>query len=163
VSYGRDAAAQVLPGSAESPGVARRIVRRHIGRNPLPDTVEDTALLLTSEVVTNAVLHTRGRLHLAVRPTPAGGIRVEVSDTSAALPRRQDYGLEVTTGRGVRLLSSLASDWGVEHPAAADGFTKTVWFELAPDAEAHEGTVDGVGAAFLGLDPQTWLDASGQL
>ncbi len=96
----------------------------------LDDDVADTAVLLTSEVVTNALLHTRsGDVAVRAERTPRG-LRVAVSDDDHGLPKRrlQAHGALDTTGRGVVLLDLLSADWGVDqHPG--DG--KTVWFEVA--------------------------------
>jgi anti-sigma regulatory factor (Ser/Thr protein kinase) len=140
-----------LPGVAESPAAARRLVRAEARRRGLPDHVEDAALLLTSEVVTNAVLHARGPLQVAV-PADDGGdrLRVEVSDRSAALPRRRDHGLDVTTGRGVRLIATLARAWGTERPSDVPGYAKTVWFEV--DVRAPDVTAEGFADLDLGPD-----------
>ncbi len=85
----------------------------------------DTVLLLTSEVVTNAILHAKTpsevrliRLHDAVR--------VEVADASTLLPERRFFDFDSASGRGLAIVEAVAARWGIE-PAAAH---KTVWFEV---------------------------------
>jgi anti-sigma regulatory factor (Ser/Thr protein kinase) len=116
----------VLPGTAASPRSARRFVAAALATWAL-DELCDTLALLTSELVTNVVLHVRAECELRVRRLP-GAVRVEVRDPSPVAPHRghqhRDPG---TTGRGMVLVDALASDWGVD--AGADG--KTVWFEVA--------------------------------
>ena len=92
----------------------------------------DTALLLVSEVVTNALLHGAAprTLQVDVRPDT---IRVEVADGSPVLPRVHGFASTATTGRGLRLLDSLASRWGAD-PDPRDG--KVVWFEVGPADDA---------------------------
>lgn len=91
------------------------------------------AELLTSEVVTNALVHTdRGALLTAQLSDgrPACGrrrLRVEVRDF---LPRRPAPPVPVSedsvSGRGLLLVETLADGWGIR----TDGWGKTVWFEL---------------------------------
>lgn len=93
----------------------------------------DTAALLTTELVTNAVLHGRtapGR-EVGVRYVLSEGtVRVEVSDACDDLPVwDSSAGAEAECGRGLVLLEALADAWGVE--ARAHSIGKTVWFELA--------------------------------
>ena len=91
----------------------------------------DVARLLISELVTNAVQHTRSRrpggtVTLAVLDH-RDGIRVEVTDEGSAhsVPVvRED--ICATNGRGLFLVQSLAADWG--YLSAGDG--TTVWFRL---------------------------------
>jgi PAS domain S-box-containing protein len=93
--------------------------------------VAEVAVLLTSELVTNAIRHASGDLRLRVVRRP-GGLRVEVHDREAgALPRlRAQAGDESDVlaegGRGLQFVAGLATRWGVETLAAG----KLVWFEL---------------------------------
>jgi anti-sigma regulatory factor (Ser/Thr protein kinase) len=114
-----------LPADVTAPGRARRIVAASLAAHGFDDLVEP-AVLLASEVVTNAVVHGGGHARLGVEHDHRR-IRVTVSDASSARPRRLDLGLDATSGRGVQLLDQLATRWGVDiHPARG----KTVWFEL---------------------------------
>jgi histidine kinase-like protein len=96
--------------------------------SPVPDVseVSDVAELLTSELVTNALLHTDHDAVLTATVGP-GGLRVEVRDFVARRPRLcapdPDEG---TNGRGLFLVQSLADAWGVR----SHGVGKSVWFEL---------------------------------
>jgi anti-sigma regulatory factor (Ser/Thr protein kinase) len=100
-----------LPPAARSVTEARRFVLAAIRRWGL-DTLADTAALLTSEVVTNAVLHARTPVQVAVHRL-AGGIRVEVTDGSRRTPTVRRQRRDATNGRGVALLDQLASEWDV--------------------------------------------------
>ena len=90
----------------------------------------DVVVLLTSELVTNAVVH--GGPHapgaeVEVRVSRrAGAVRVEVEDPSHELPRVQDVHRTAEGGRGMALVDHLAEAWGVT--PTADG--KIVWFEV---------------------------------
>ncbi len=94
----------------------------------------DLATLLVSEVVTNSVLHAGAEMRLRCRPSGAG-IRVEVFDRSSLVPSVRHYDADATTGRGLGLVSALATSWGVD--CEDDG--KTLWFELDHGA-ADEGS-----------------------
>ncbi|MFF4016396.1 ATP-binding protein [Streptomyces sp. NPDC001843] len=108
---------------------ARRALRELLTHWGKPGRSE-IAELLTSELVTNALVHTD---HEALLTAVVGqhGLRVEVRDFVARRPRLcmpdADDG---THGRGLLLVQSLADAWGVR----AHGVGKAVWFEL--DAEA---------------------------
>jgi anti-sigma regulatory factor (Ser/Thr protein kinase) len=86
----------------------------------------EIAELLTSELVTNALVHTD---HDAVLTATVGprGLRVEVRDFVARRPRlRVPNADDGTHGRGLVLVQSLADAWGVR----VHGVGKAVWFEL---------------------------------
>jgi PAS domain S-box-containing protein len=88
--------------------------------------VSDDALLLASEVLTNAVCHAAGPLVLRLRRTEAE-LTVEVTDRSAHLPLPRLGGLGDEHGRGLILVDTLAADWGTRRTDEG----KTVWFTLA--------------------------------
>jgi serine phosphatase RsbU (regulator of sigma subunit)/anti-sigma regulatory factor (Ser/Thr protein kinase) len=83
------------------------------------------ASLVVSELVTNAVLHGRGCRGLTVTGVP-DGLRLEVRDASRIPPVLGWASEHAMTGRGLRLISSLAARWGV----APDDSGKVVWVEL---------------------------------
>jgi serine phosphatase RsbU (regulator of sigma subunit)/anti-sigma regulatory factor (Ser/Thr protein kinase) len=86
----------------------------------------DRAELLVSELVTNAVLYTASHVELRLS-VHDGRLRVEVIDESGERPPAQrPVDLEQASGRGLLLVQSLASTWGVD-PV---GVGKSVWFEL---------------------------------
>ena len=110
----------------ESTPVARHWVAAHL--RDLPAEVTGCAALLTSELVTNAVLHAATPLCITLHILP-GRIRVDVADGNPSFPSIKDYGKDAATGRGLTLFNTLASNWGVQ---AVDG-GKIVWFELPVD------------------------------
>lgn len=83
------------------------------------------AALLTSEVVTNAVLHAHSNCRLAIEHVPPE-VMVEVWDRSPQVPAVQLPDLHTEKGRGLFLVQSLASRWGMR-PA---GEGKAVWFAV---------------------------------
>jgi anti-sigma regulatory factor (Ser/Thr protein kinase) len=73
--------------------------------------VEDTAALLTSELVTNAVQHGTGPLTLSISRS-RGELRVNVSDNSTEPPRLPETPASgQPNGRGLLLVEALASSW----------------------------------------------------
>ncbi|HZY77790.1 MAG TPA: ATP-binding protein [Jatrophihabitantaceae bacterium] len=119
-----------LPAGPEAPALARRYLQEHA--RDLPSSVLDDALLLVSELVTNAVQHGRPKIVLRLRESPPG-IGVFVSDGGDGLPRfpPAEPDQHAVSGRGLRIVDAIASDWGVEHDGSRPG--KVVWFELRPD------------------------------
>lgn len=118
------AAELVLPPDASSSRTARHWVSSRLVElrlEPLADAVE----LLTSEIVTNALLHAGTEMVLRLEPAD-GGVQVEVSDGSRVPPSRRRYSSTATTGRGVAVLDDLADEWGWN----ADPTGKTVWFRV---------------------------------
>ena len=85
----------------------------------------DVVQLLVSELVTNAVVHAHARPNVSVLLLP-DAVRVEVADDSSAAVAPREAADDEESGRGMLLLDSMASKWGVDE---ADG-GKTVWFEV---------------------------------
>jgi two-component sensor histidine kinase len=121
-----------LPPTTDSVRLARRFVREQLDDSGCD---VDTAVLLASEVVTNAVLHGRSDVRVVVL-NHGDTARVEVHDDSARSPRMHRFHIESATGRGLRLVNSLAVRWGVDAVPSADGEGKVVWFEVGPTSEA---------------------------
>jgi anti-sigma regulatory factor (Ser/Thr protein kinase) len=117
-----------LPPTTDSVPVARRFVQSRL----VDRTADiDTATLLVSEVVTNAVLHARTRVTLTVEVADEV-VRITVRDGSPVQPRIHAFAPTSATGRGLRLLDRLAKRWGVYPDPATGG--KVVWFEVGDPA-----------------------------
>jgi anti-sigma regulatory factor (Ser/Thr protein kinase) len=118
-----DARLEVPP----EPSAVRQV--RAFVRSALATSVDeealDTIVLLTSEVVTNAILHTRtaSEVHL-VRLSDV--VRVEIADRSPAIPEPRLLDFTSASGRGLAIVEAIALRWGVERGAAS----KRVWFEV---------------------------------
>ena len=110
-----------------SVGAARRFVRDVLMSRRVPDQVVSTVELLTSEVVTNAIVHARSGTQLAVEVTD-DSIRVAVRDNSRQPPVRRLRRVDAESGRGVLIVDELATAWGVEQERNGG---KRVWFEVA--------------------------------
>ena len=107
---------------------ARRMIRECLseaGREDLADTAE----LLVSEIVTNALVHAGTYIDVAFTLVD-GGLRVEVTDGSPHAPTVRGYGPSAGTGRGLMLLDEMVDDWGVRSGEPG----KTVWFQIASPA-----------------------------
>ena len=85
----------------------------------------DTASLLTSELVTNAVMHANSDIELRLAKE-VDLIRFEVEDHGTGQPVARHPAAEETSGRGLNLVDTLSSAWGVDHVRSG----KAVWFEL---------------------------------
>jgi anti-sigma regulatory factor (Ser/Thr protein kinase) len=106
-----------------SAAAARRFVVGCLG--PLDEDTEGALKLLTSEVVTNAILHARTSLRLGVAQV-RDRIVVCVEDRNVGRPEQQPYSGERTAGRGIVILEALADHWGI----AAEQRGKAVWFTM---------------------------------
>jgi len=100
-----------LPPAAASVRDGRRFVTGVLDTWGLPELVE-TAALLTSELLTNSVLHARTDILLTLSRHDLG-VEIVVRDGSRAAPRRRRHQPDATTGRGLELLERLASSWEV--------------------------------------------------
>jgi anti-sigma regulatory factor (Ser/Thr protein kinase) len=99
----------------------------------------DVAVLLTSELVTNAIRHeVTGIIMLAITCS-CGQLRVDVHDTSRVLPMLVDAPVDAEAGRGLMLVTTLSAEWGFYRTPAG----KAVYFTLAFPPDVAEG--DGRG------------------
>ena len=121
---------------AEARREVRELLRTH-GRSDL----EESAALLTSELVTNAMLHAGTDIDLVAR-FDGDVLEVEVADGSTHLPSRRRYAATAGTGRGLLMLESMVDDWGVTLHAHG----KTVWFRLS-GVDADLPVVEPLGSA----------------
>lgn len=104
----------------------RGVLGRLVSSWRLQDRLDDSTLtLLTTELATNALVHTDTAATATV--TYLGGrVRVEVHDGSHRLPERRAPGAEDLGGRGIALIEELAAAWGSVHTPTG----KRTWFEL---------------------------------
>jgi anti-sigma regulatory factor (Ser/Thr protein kinase) len=152
----RPSVTRAFPASTSSVRAARSFVASAIS-DADPDVV-DTVVLITSELVTNAILHARSAVEVAITCTEVT-IRVEVADESPTPPTLRRYSKDAPTGRGLRILDALATRWGVEF----EGKGKSVWFEVAPGGSVTwpEGT-ELVPVTFVDLPIDIYRTASEQ-
>lgn len=116
----------LLP-TREAPSLARGFIRENCQEFPSP--VLEDACLLTSEVVTNAVVHAQTMITVAL-DCADGQIEVAVEDdvsmTELPRPAAVPFPLMWEGGRGLTIVDNVARDWGVLPSASG----KRVWFRL---------------------------------
>jgi anti-sigma regulatory factor (Ser/Thr protein kinase) len=105
---------------------ARRLVRAAICAWDAPVDAP-VAVLLTSELVTNAITHETGESVMLVITCVCDQLRVVVHDSSRSVPVPVDAAANAEAGRGLMLVASLAADWGYYRTSAG----KAVYFTLA--------------------------------
>lgn len=131
-----------LPAHAESVCRARRLARARLDRWGTTDETLETAILIISELVTNAVVHApgdhvmcelreeNGRLHIAVEDQGFG-------PTGPQLHRVSDDAHD-EHGRGLLLVDALSSSWGTRDTSGY-GAGRVVWAELPHEAGQGQG------------------------
>jgi anti-sigma regulatory factor (Ser/Thr protein kinase) len=114
-----------FPAERDAPRAARRFVVDALERRGHGGALLDDAQLVVTELATNAVIHARSPFSVAVRPH-GGGVHLSVRDSSRVSPTVRGEDPRAVSGRGLRLVATLATEWGVE--LTANG--KAVWAEL---------------------------------
>ncbi|HEX8771388.1 MAG TPA: SpoIIE family protein phosphatase [Acidimicrobiales bacterium] len=138
---------------------ARADVRRR-ARELGYEVLADTAALVLSELVTNAILHAGGCTEVSIDAIP-GGLRLEIRDGSHVPPILGRPSPESLTGRGLRLVAALAASWGAENEAEG----KVVWADIVTESSAvsAELSEDDLLAMWdddrdVGPDPERFYD-----
>jgi anti-sigma regulatory factor (Ser/Thr protein kinase) len=116
-----------LPADPLSAARARQFLTGAVGRLVGAD-LRDAAVLVVSELVTNAVRHAGTDLEVEVALIP-GGVRVQVSDSGGGYPVAREADPQDERGRGLGIVDSVAARWGVEDVPAGG---KRVWVDLRP-------------------------------
>lgn len=122
-----------LPPIPPSISVARRLVRDTA--IDLPEGLVADAELLTSEVVTNAIRYGGGNIELSADRAD-GSLTIAVYDDGDPVPDPDAAGPapDAVSGRGLRIVAQVASEWGISTDPSRPG--KTVWFRLESDDSA---------------------------
>ncbi|MFD1540877.1 ATP-binding protein [Nonomuraea guangzhouensis] len=138
----------VLPGATQSVAVARHCIAEMLATAGHQDA--ESARLIVSELITNALIHTASGLHggvvtVEVVAIDAEVVRVEVTDDGAdTVPRARESGGDDCHGRGLWLVEQIALKWGVRLLGAGQ---RAVWAEVftgvAVPGRAGEGVVAG--------------------
>ncbi len=119
---------KVRQADLQAVGEVRRELRELLCRWVPPDgeapADPEVAALLTSELITNALLHTEGGAVVTAWVTDR--LRVEVRDCAERRPEPREPSADGTSGRGLMLVRALSDAWGIR----SEGGGKCVWFEL---------------------------------
>ncbi len=114
-----------LAAVSDAPGQARAEIRSTLVEWGLLPCLDD-ALLIASELVTNAARHGQGKVKLHIQATD-GLVRIEVEDQSIQqVPQRRNPTDASAGGRGLILVEALSERWGWDSGTSS----KTVWAEL---------------------------------
>lgn len=127
---------RLTPGDPDAPAMARHLIRAAAAAWGAWDQADEIELA-ADELMTNALVHTDGVGGVSMRLTPENRIRIEVEDTSSALPRPREADDWAVSGRGLMLVDRLADAWGVE----PRGGGKCVWCEFAVQSPAADPVV----------------------
>ena len=117
-----------MPNGPHAPGRARDFIRGSSAF--LTRSSRDSAVLMVSELITNAVLHGRPPIVLTVERVRAG-VEVSVADDHPDGPMLRSPARTALTGRGMLVVDALATSWGVRRRPIG----KSVWIRVA-DNEA---------------------------
>ncbi|MFF4415543.1 ATP-binding protein [Streptosporangium sp. NPDC001559] len=120
-----------IPHKARNVASARRFVRDVAIEWNAAEDIPEIAELLTSEIVTNAIVH--GAVSLTTRPPVHITVMregklmvVETCDSSSEIPRIRNVASMESSGRGLAVVKELSHNWGwLPNPHG-----KSVWFEL---------------------------------
>ncbi|MFG3347846.1 ATP-binding protein [Streptomyces sp. NPDC048018] len=151
-----------VPHGPAGVGEARHRMREQLHRNGMAEAVVDDAVLILSELLSNACRHGRplgrdadvgdGDVRAAWRIDRAGGLTVEVTDGGGPTrPVPATPSVTAHGGRGLNIISALAQDWGVRDSATGE---VTVWV-VVTEGHRREDFAARVGGG-SGLD---FLDA----
>lgn len=124
----------ILPAVPDAVRVARATVRRFLSGTHTSEELAEQVLLVASELITNAIVHGRGRAvhcaltvgstRLTLEVTDEGGDCLEV--TSSTQGERDQEAQATEHGRGLLLVAACTDAWGTE-PAFGQGAGCSVW------------------------------------
>ncbi|WP_425474041.1 ATP-binding protein [Streptomyces qinzhouensis] len=150
-----------VPHGPAGVGEARHRMREQLRMSKVPESVVDDAMLILSELLSNACRHGRplghadrgdGNIRAAWRVDRAGRLTVAVTDGGGPTrPVPSTPSVTARGGRGLQIITALSQEWGVrDHPAGE----VTVWALIA-DGARHDtyatrvtGGVPGLGFGF---------------
>lgn len=117
----------------DSARLARAAVDAALTKAGVDPAVTTDALLILSELVSNAIRHARTEYTVSAA-VDGGTVRLEVFDRDTRPPALMGLDDESTSGRGLHIVAGLATDWGWSTGESADGVSgKLVWAEVSVD------------------------------
>ncbi|MFH8482636.1 ATP-binding protein [Streptomyces sp. NPDC018055] len=155
-----------VPHGPAGVGQARHRMREQLRSNGVSDTVVDDAVLILSELLSNACRHGRplgrhadvgdGDIRAAWRVDTGGGLIVEVTDGGGPTrPVPSTPSVTARGGRGLNIISALAQEWGVRDDSSGE---VTVWAHVPSPKQPELGGAAGGLTGFEGLDFSDVLD-----
>jgi anti-sigma regulatory factor (Ser/Thr protein kinase) len=118
-----------LPGDPLSVRRARELARSLVAKGAVTAATAEAAVLVVSELVSNAIVHAASEVELDIDTGP-GGVHVTVHDDSPDAPMAKGSLPHDPGGRGLAIVDQLADRWGW---TSVEGNGKEVWCELLPD------------------------------
>jgi DNA-binding response OmpR family regulator len=115
-----------LPAEVTSVARAREFVASTLASWDIASDIVDDALIIVSELVTNAVTHAASPCEVQLAVDPAA-VRISVIDTGAGTPDPQPFSDTKPHGRGLHIVGALSSAWGVDVVPRG----KLVWAEMS--------------------------------
>jgi anti-sigma regulatory factor (Ser/Thr protein kinase) len=118
-----------LPRDVDAPAIARAAVTELCREHSIDGPVRQNVVLLVSEVVSNAVLHSSGPHDAPIRLTASigeGAVRITVTDAGEGFTPGERDPTRRDGGYGLFLLQKAATRWGVDPQGPTN-----VWFEIA--------------------------------
>lgn len=154
-----------VPHGPAGVGRARHRMREQLSRSGVSDAVVDDAVLILSELLSNACRHGRplghaeigdGDIRAAWRVDKTGRLTVEVTDGGGPTrPIPATPSVTARGGRGLNIITSLAQDWGVRDSASGE---VTVWAVLTDGHRRDDFATRVTGPGLAGLDGIDGLD-----
>ena len=102
----------------------------------------DDIVIATAELIANALEHGSGEVSLTASLLSLAGIRITVTDANPKRPVAEESDLDSIRGRGLTIVSALASEWGVDQKASG----KSVWALFAVPSDGREASARYTGA-----------------
>ncbi|MFE3742871.1 ATP-binding protein [Streptomyces sp. NPDC059134] len=154
-----------VPHGPAGVGQARHRMREQLGRSGVPESVVDDAVLILSELVSNACRHGRPLGHAEIgdgdiraewRVDKAGRLTVEVTDGGGPTrPVPATPSVTARGGRGLTIISALAKEWGVRDSATGE---VTVWVIVTEGHRREDFATRVTAPALTGLGDLDDLD-----
>ncbi|MET9376248.1 ATP-binding protein [Streptomyces sp. NPDC003035] len=155
-----------VPHGPAGVGEARHRMREQLSRSGMSESVVDDAVLILSELLSNACRHGRplgraevgdGDVRAAWRIDASGGLTVEVTDGGGPTrPVPSTPSVTARGGRGLNIISALAQDWGVRDSATGE---VTVWVIVTEGHRREDFAARvGGGSGFDFLDAYDEVD-----
>jgi anti-sigma regulatory factor (Ser/Thr protein kinase) len=123
-----------FPNSLQSIAQARHFAIDALAE--LPEPLVENATLIVSELATNCLRHAQTAFDVDI-VISGGQVQISVTDSGEGEPEMRSPAPTDHSGRGLRIVELLATEWGIAPATPQRG--KTVWFRLTVDDQSREG------------------------